>query len=84
MAFLCAGLMTCEGGALPDTRQRQKEEGKRRSGGERKGKRTEHKESQEEENGQKWCILWDIIALELGKRLEGTTSEDICSRPQNC
>lgn len=29
MAFLCAGLMTCEGRALPDTRQRQKEEGKR-------------------------------------------------------
>ena len=50
---------------------------------EKRGKRTEHK-SQEEENGQKRCMLWAIIALELGKRWEGTTSEDICSRPQNC
>lgn len=49
-----------------------------------KGERTENKESQEEENGQKWCILWDISPPWNRQEVGGTTSEDICLRPQKC
>lgn len=91
MAFLCAGLMTCEMagavgvGVACQTQDRGRKRKEKREQEEReKGEKSRKKESQKEENGQKWCVLSDIMALELGKRLEGMTSEDTCSRPQNC
>lgn len=56
---------------LPDTRQRQKEWRKKIRKRDKKEKGTENKESQEEENGQKWWYIVGYHSLGIGKEVGG-------------